>query len=87
MIRGSTVPREIRLEEKHVCVPTLMVAELFFLTLAAVTPMVQGDVVVEPIVDSLVPVTATSIVGSPMSEVDEEEEPVFQESIANHEEQ
>jgi hypothetical protein len=26
MIKGSTVPREIRLEEKRVCVPTLMVA-------------------------------------------------------------
>jgi hypothetical protein len=30
VIRGSTVPREIRLEEKQVCVPTLMVAEPFF---------------------------------------------------------
>jgi hypothetical protein len=68
-------------------VSTLMVAELFFLALAAVTPMVQGDVVVEPIVDSPVPVTITSIVGSLMVEVDEEEEPIFQESIANHEEE
>jgi hypothetical protein len=39
MIRGSTVPREIRLEEKRVCVPTLMVTEPFFSVPAAVTPM------------------------------------------------
>jgi hypothetical protein len=30
VIRGSTVPREIRLEEKRVNVPTPMVAEPFF---------------------------------------------------------
>jgi hypothetical protein len=87
VIRGSTVPREIRLEEKRVCVPTLMVAEPFFLVPAAVTPMVQGNVVAEPIVDSSVPVTTTHIVGSPVAEVDEEVEPVFQEPIANHEEE
>jgi hypothetical protein len=68
-------------------VPTTMVTEPFFLIPAAVTPMVQGSVVVEPIVDSPVPMAATLIVGSPMAEVDEEEEPVFQELIANHEEQ
>jgi hypothetical protein len=87
VIRGSTVPREIRLEEKRVCVPTLMVAEPFFLVPAAVTPMVQGNVVAEPIIDSPVPVTTTPIVGSPVAEVDEEVEPVFQEPIANHEEE
>jgi hypothetical protein len=32
-------------------------------------------------------VTATPIVGSPMAEVDEEEEPIFQKPIANHEEE
>jgi hypothetical protein len=87
VIWGSTVPREIRLEEKRVCVPTLMVAEPFFSVPAAVTPMVQGNVVAEPIVDSPVPVTTTPIVGSPVAEVDEEVEPVFQEPIANHEEE
>jgi hypothetical protein len=64
-----------------------MVAELFFSVPTAITPIVQGDVVVEPIVDSPVPMTATSIVDSPMAEIDEEEEHVFQEPIANHEEQ
>jgi hypothetical protein len=49
--------------------------------------MVQGNVVEEPVVDSPVPVTVTAVVGSPMAEVDEEEEPVFQEPIANHEEE
>jgi hypothetical protein len=39
VIRGSTVPREIRLEKKWVCVPTPMVAEPFFSVPAAVTPM------------------------------------------------
>jgi hypothetical protein len=87
VIRGSTVPREIRLEEKQVCVPTPMVTEPFFLVPAAVTPMTQGNVVAEPIVDSPVPMAATLIVGSPMTEVDEELEPVFQEPITNHEEE
>jgi hypothetical protein len=39
VIRGSTVPQEIRLEEKWVCVPTLMVAEPFFSVPTAVTLM------------------------------------------------
>jgi hypothetical protein len=68
-------------------VPTLMVAEPFFSVHAAVTPMLQGSVVAEPVVDSPVPVPATPIVGSPMAEVDEEEEPIFQEPIANHKEE
>jgi hypothetical protein len=54
-------------------VPTPMVAEPFFSVPATVTPMVQGCVVAEPVVDSRVPVAATPIVGSPMAEVDEEE--------------
>ena len=87
VIRGSTVPREIRLEEKRVCVPTPMVAEPFFSVPAAVTPMTQGNVVAEPVADSPVPMAATPIVGSPMTEVDEELEPVFQEPITNHEEE
>jgi hypothetical protein len=78
VIRGSTVPREIRLEEKRVCVPTPMVAEQFFSVPTAVTPMAQGNVVVEPVADSPIPMAATPIVDFPMAEVDEELEPVFQ---------
>jgi hypothetical protein len=77
VIRGSTVPREIRLEEKRVCVPTPMVAEPFFSVPAIVTPMTQGNVVVEPVADSPVPMAVIPIVGSPMIEVDEELEPIF----------
>jgi hypothetical protein len=87
VIRGSTVPREIRLEEKRVCVPTPMVAEPFFLMSAAVPPMAQGNVVAEPVAYSPVPMAATPIVGSPMTEVDEELKPIFQEPITNHEEE
>jgi hypothetical protein len=87
VIRGSTVPREIRLEEKRVCVSTPMVAEPFFSVPAALIPMTQGNVVAEPVVDSPVPMDATPIVGSLMIEVDEELEPVFQEPITNHEEE
>jgi hypothetical protein len=87
VIRGSTVPREIRLEEKRVYVPTLIVGEPFFSIPADVTPIVQGNVVVKSIVDSPVPIVVTPIVGSLMAEINEEEEPVFQEPIANHEEE
>jgi hypothetical protein len=87
VIRGSTVPREIRLKEKQVCVPTPMVAEPFFSVPTAVTLMAHGNVVTEPVADSPVPMAATPIVGSPMAEVDEELEPVIQESITNHEEE
>jgi hypothetical protein len=87
VIRGSTIPREIRLEEKRVCVPTPMVVEPFFSVPAAVTPMAQGNVVAEPIADSPIPMAATPIVGSSMAEVDEELEPVFQEPIINHEQE
>jgi hypothetical protein len=54
-----------------------MVAQPFLSLPAAVTPIVQGDMVVEPVIDSPVPMPATPIVGSPMAEIDEEEEPVF----------
>jgi hypothetical protein len=37
VIRGNMVPREIRLEEKRVCVPNLMVAEPFFDTCCCYT--------------------------------------------------
>jgi hypothetical protein len=40
VIRGSTVPREIRLEEKRVCVPTPMIVEPFFSVHTTITPMV-----------------------------------------------
>jgi hypothetical protein len=62
MIRRSTVPREIRLEEKRVCVPTSMVAKPFFSVPATVTPIVQGIVVVKLIIESPVPMAATPIV-------------------------
>jgi hypothetical protein len=44
-------------------------------------------VVVQSVVESPVPMAATPIVGSLMVETNEEEEPVFQEPIANHEEE
>jgi hypothetical protein len=87
VIRGSTVPREIRLEEKRICVPTPMVAEPFFSVHAAVTPMAQGNVVAEPVADSPIPMATTPIVGSPVTEVGEDLEPIFQEPIINHEEE
>jgi hypothetical protein len=43
-------------------------------------------VVAEPVVDSPVTMSAMPTVGSPIAEIDEEE-PVFQELIANHEEE
>jgi hypothetical protein len=64
-----------------------MVAEPFFSVPAAVTPMSQDNVVAEPVADSHVPMVATPIVGSSMTEVDEELKPVFQEPITNHEEE
>jgi hypothetical protein len=67
--------------------PTPMVAESFFSVPAAVTPITQGNVIAEPVVDSPVHMAATPIIGSPMTEVDEDLEPVFQEPITNHEEE
>jgi hypothetical protein len=87
VIRGSTVPREIWLEEKRVCMSTPMVAEPFFSVPATVTPMTQGNVIAEPVADSPVHMAATPIIGSPMTKVDEDLEPVFQEPITNHEEE
>jgi hypothetical protein len=51
----------------------------FFSVAIAVTHMVLGNVVTEPVVDYTVLVVVTPMVGSPMAEVDKEEEP-----IANH---
>jgi hypothetical protein len=81
------VPREVRLEERRVYVPTLMVAEPFFSVSVVVTPIVQDNVVVKPVVDSPVTMVVTSIVNSPMTEIDEEEELVFQEPIVILEEE
>jgi hypothetical protein len=64
-----------------------MVAEPFFSVPAAVTLMAQGNVVAEPVADSPIPMAAMPIVGSPMTEVDEDLEPVFQKPITNHEEE
>jgi hypothetical protein len=49
----------------------------FFSVPTTATPMVQGNVVAELIIDSTVPVAAMSIVGSPMIEFDEKVEPIF----------
>jgi hypothetical protein len=87
VIRGSTVPREIRLEEKWICMPTPMVAEPLLSVLVAAAPMTHGNVVAELIVDSPISMAAMPIVGSPMTEVDKDLEPVFQEPISNHEEE
>jgi hypothetical protein len=57
-----------------------MIEESFFSVPAAVTLIVQDNVVVELVVDSPVPTTVTHIVGSSMTETNEEDEP-----IANHE--
>jgi hypothetical protein len=65
-----------------------MAAKPFFSVPATVTPMAQGNVVVEPVADSPILMVTTPIVGSPtMAEVDEELEPIFQEPITNHEEE
>jgi hypothetical protein len=61
------VPREIRLEEKRVCVPTPIVAEPFFSVPTGVTPMTQGNVVAEPVADSPILMAAMPIVGSLMT--------------------
>jgi hypothetical protein len=49
--------------------------------------MAHGNVVAKPVADSLVPMAAMPIVGSPMTEVDEDLEPIFHEPITNHEEE
>jgi hypothetical protein len=68
-------------------VPTLMVEEPFFSIPATVTPIVQGNMVVEPVVDSHVPMVVTLIVDSLMTETNEEEESIFLEPIDNHEDE
>jgi hypothetical protein len=48
-------------------VSTPMATELFFSVPVVVTPIVQGSVIVELIVDSPVPMSAMPIVSSPMA--------------------
>jgi hypothetical protein len=64
-----------------------MVAESFFSVPAADTSMAQDIMVAESVADSPVPMAATPIIGSPMTAVDEDLEPVFQEPIINHEDE
>jgi hypothetical protein len=42
-----------------------------------ITPIVQGNVIAQLIVDSPVIMAVTSIGCSPMTKIDEEEEPIF----------
>jgi hypothetical protein len=63
-------------------VPTPMVADPFFSVSATVTPIVQGNAVIERIIVCLVTMATTPIVGSPIAEIDKEEE-----HVANHEEE
>jgi hypothetical protein len=65
----------------------LRVQEPFFSIPANVIPIVQGNVVPTLVVDSPVTMAATPIIDSSMPGIDEEEEPAFQEPIANHEEE
>jgi hypothetical protein len=68
-------------------VPNLMAAEPFISVPIAVTPIVHGNVLEEPVVDSRVNMVATPIVDSPVPEINEEEVPIFQEPIVNQEEE
>jgi hypothetical protein len=63
-------------------VPTLMVADPFFLVPATVTLIVQGNAVIERIVVCPVTMAAMPIVGSPMAEINKEDE-----HVANYEEE
>jgi hypothetical protein len=65
MMRGSTVARNIDLEEKRVCVPTPMTQEPFFELPVLVAPTVR---------DTVVP---TPVVNSPVVTVNNDEEPVL----------
>jgi hypothetical protein len=87
VIRGAWYLKRYDLRRSGSVCPLRWSQNHFFSVPAAVTLMVQGNVVAEPVVDSPVPVAITPIVGSQMTEVDEEVEPVFQKSIANHEEE
>jgi hypothetical protein len=64
-----------------------MVTEQFFLLSAIVIPIVQGNVIIESVVNSHVTMAAMLIIDSPMTKINEEEKHVFQEPIANYEEE
>ena len=65
MIRESMIAREINFEEKRVYVPTPMVQEPFFTLPVVVVPIVQDIIVTTP------------VVSSPMTTINDHEEPVF----------
>ena len=69
MMRGSMVTREIDLEEKRVYTPTLMILEPIFSLPAVAAPTVLSTVVPAPVV---IPPVAT---------LNDDEEPVLQDSI------
>jgi hypothetical protein len=78
IVRGSMVAREIKLEEKRVYVPTLMVQELFFSLPVVAAPTVSGTVVIAPIVNS------------PVTTINEHEKTILQdpiEPVVTHEEE
>jgi hypothetical protein len=54
-----------------------MVQEPIFLRPVDVIPIVQGNVVATLTIDYPTTMAATPIVGIPMAEIDEEEEPIF----------
>jgi hypothetical protein len=69
MMKESMVAREIVLEEKRVCVPTLIIQEPFF-ELPVLVALTVRDTVVQ-----------TPVVSSPVATTNEDEEPVPQDSI------
>jgi hypothetical protein len=71
VIKGARYPK------KRLYVPTLMVQEPIFLRPVDVIPIVQGNVVATLTIDYPTTMAATPIVGIPMAEIDEEEEPIF----------
>ena len=68
-MRESMVAREIDLEVKRVYAPTPMIHELFFELLAIAAPIVSDTMVPAPVVIS------------PVATMNENEEPVLQDSI------
>jgi len=61
--------RQIDLEEKWVCVPTLMIQDSFFELPVLVAPIVSATVVPTP------------VVSSPVATMDEYEEPILQDPV------
>jgi hypothetical protein len=69
MVRGSMVAQEINLKEKRVYVPTSMVQEPFFSLPIAAAPIVPDTIMI------------AHVVNSPMTIINEHEEPVLQNPI------